>query len=197
MRPPTGIVIGMSNMLTESALTATLQEAAADLTMTMLTTSRVPLVSAHTTAKAAAYGMWVDEPLYMNARWLVYIGSTSDMHRRLSEHRRTFSDCQGIAVENVYIGVLPSATDALARWAEAVMLDHARPAINLILPGAGCKGRGRVREAGGPTAFRMLHPRISADADPVAQGKLRQQVAAHLTRTAAPDWCIDRLNIAI
>ncbi|GEM_PF-6231470 len=194
MRPPAGILTVMENMLTESALTTTLQEAAATLTLTMVRAARVPLLSVHAAPMAATYGIWVNEPLYMAARWIVYIGSTSNMRRRVTEHRQTYRDCQGIEPENVLISVLPSSTHALAQWAESSLLEHVRPAINLVLPGSGCKGRGRVREAGNPTPFRVLHPRVASVADPVAQEHLRRQVIAHLSKTAAPDWCMDQLR---
>ena len=139
------------------------------------------------------YGIWIDEPLYLDARWPYYIGSTDDGRRRLSEHRSTYADAVGIRPESVRFGWFQTENTPIALWAEHLLIHNIKPVANRVLVGAGCKGRGTLRSGGKPTPFRILHPRIGDPVDTEARRAIRAKVVSYLSLTAPPTWVLDNL----
>jgi hypothetical protein len=181
----------MDDELHQGPLVDALGSAAIDLTSAMLSGPRYPLADAVIGPLSAAYWLYLDG--YMSGKWPFYCGSAEDARRRQKEHLITYSDAQGIRLEEVWIGWQYTADYPIALWAESVLLRAVRPLANVVLTGAGAKGRGTLRSSGNPSAFRTMHPRAGIEVDVGAQRELRRLVVAHLDRTAPPAWVLDRL----
>jgi hypothetical protein len=181
----------MDDQLHQGPLVDALGTAAIDLISAMLSGPRYPLAEAAMGPLSAGYWLYLDS--YMMGKWPFYCGSAEDARRRQKEHLITYSDAGGIQLEEVRIGWQYTADYPIALWAESVLLRAVRPVANVVLTGAGSKGRGTLRSSGNPSAFRTMHPRAGIDVDVGAQRQLRSLVRAHLDKTVPPAWVLDRL----
>jgi len=184
----------MSNhILHNSTFAHEAAEAAIELTRSMLRSRREPLSDAVVGPMPIVYAVYLDQAPYQD-RWPFYVGLTWNGRRRVSDHRATFSDAEGIRPEGVTFAWMAASSHALASWAELTLLEHVAPVGNIVLPGAGCKPRGIIRATGTTTKFRTMHPKRGVAVDVNEQRALRRKVVEHLEKTTPPSWALEVLD---
>lgn len=127
-----------------------------------------------------------------DARWPVCVGSARDGRERVGRHR---INCRSIPNlgrgELVWICAVETASEAAARYVEALCIARLRPIWNQpCMAGFGSKDQGSRRRTQAPPPFALVHPgRIVGTGDPtVSTGMLRRRIVEHLAKTAMPLW---------
>ena len=181
------------NLLHDSDFSDAAEEAAIELTLSMLRSERYSLFDVAVDPVPIVYMLFVDDFPYRN--WCFYVGHTANARRRVNDHRKTLSDASQIRPGGVTVAWMPAATHAIGAWAELTLLEHLAPVGNFVLPGIGCKQRGTVRDAGGISKFRTMHPKAGMVIDVDKRRELRRSVVEHLTSTAPPRWVVDGFSL--
>lgn len=120
----------------------------------------------------------------ISRRWYAYTGSTDNLHRRLTEHRNRLSRVTDIDVTDIEVMVIPTATEAEAKYLEDLVINHGRTIWNhLSLRGMGSKAQGTGRCSVQHRApWDVLHPSTGARHQPerASRTELQQLVRAEL-----------------
>lgn len=143
------------------------------------------------------YGIFIsdiDTEMYgplASAHWPIYVGSTTDLSRRIKEHHRSLEHINSIELGQVSVSFVEASQRAEAGFVESLIIDRYPIVWNKSrFNGFGSKPQGRLRTAGQqPTKWDRIHPgRPWTQSDRAPDENLRLEVA-DFVGTETPKVC--------
>lgn len=125
--------------------------------------------------------------LVASGRYVAYVGVASrSLRERVGRYRQSIDGLDAVREDDVSLAVLPCASTASARFAEAALIERLEPVLNGLGWGSKPQGARRAGQRCSPVDALFPGRRWAAVASSIDQARARMQVVAAL---AALDPC--------
>lgn len=130
-----------------------------------------------------------------DGRHPVYVGSATDLARRMVEHRVSLRQARNLHLRDFSVILATTSSHPSALYLEALLVDALHPPWNATgVEGFGSKPQGRLRGRGQtPTPWDRLHPGRTWATAPVT-ARLRREAEAALKRAVEEAFPLDALR---